>query len=177
MAGKNRAIGILVLSLLLPACGHGRGGGTLTPTVAPQIPRGLVVLAGNHSVTLNWAATPGAATYTVKRSPNFGGPYVPVPQGTVTGPTFTATGLTNHIPFYYVISASNAFGESQDSTEVRGMAALRAVRLSGGSNHSVALLQDGSVWTWGQNTQGQLGNGLKSDINVPVRAVGLPLIA
>src|SRR5262245_2195818 len=129
---RGRAIGFLLLALLLPACG-GRRGGTLTPTVAPQIPRGLVALAGNNSITLNWTATPGATSYTVKRSPVFGGPYVPVPQGTVTGTTFTDAGLVNHTPFYYVVSASNIFGESPDSAEVRGIAALRAVRLSGGS--------------------------------------------
>ena len=176
MSGVRRAIGFLILAVVLPACGVGRGGGTLTPTVAPQIPTGLVARAGNHSVTLSWSVAPAAAQYIVKRSLVSGGPYVPLPQGTVTGTTFLDTGLVNHTPFYYVISASNAFGESSDSAEVRGVAALRAVKLSAGSNHSSALLQDGTVWGWGANGRGNLGNGLTSDSNVPVQAVGLPEI-
>ncbi|RLK58567.1 DUF11 domain-containing protein [Actinokineospora cianjurensis] len=51
-----------------------------------------------------------------------------------------------------------------------GVAAIAA-----GENHSLALLSDGSVVAWGNNNQGQLGNGaVPTDSAVPVRvcAVG-----
>lgn len=43
------------------------------------------------------------------------------------------------------------------------------VALSMGYNHSCALKDDGSVWCWGRNADGQLGNGSNSDSSSPVR--------
>ncbi|WP_224367814.1 RCC1 domain-containing protein [Hyalangium versicolor] len=48
--------------------------------------------------------------------------------------------------------------------------------LSVGNTHSLALRTDGSVWAWGQNTYGQLGNGTQALSTVPVRVTGLPVI-
>ena len=36
------------------------------------------------------------------------------------------------------------------------------------ANHSIALASDGTVYTWGRNNSGQLGNGNNTDSNVPV---------
>jgi uncharacterized repeat protein (TIGR01451 family) len=41
--------------------------------------------------------------------------------------------------------------------------------LEAGSCHSVALRSDGTVWTWGCNGSGQLGDGTWSNRNVPTR--------
>jgi alpha-tubulin suppressor-like RCC1 family protein len=45
----------------------------------------------------------------------------------------------------------------------------RVVKLAGGFEHSLAVLTDGSVWAWGDNTFGQLGTGNQFGSNVPVR--------
>jgi alpha-tubulin suppressor-like RCC1 family protein len=52
----------------------------------------------------------------------------------------------------------------------------QAVEVSAGSMHNCALLTDGSVWCWGRNRLGQLGNNTMQDSNVPVH-VPLPLRA
>ena len=41
--------------------------------------------------------------------------------------------------------------------------------------HSVALRSDGTVWTWGDNFSGQLGNGTSGDLDytVPVQVRNL----
>jgi alpha-tubulin suppressor-like RCC1 family protein len=39
--------------------------------------------------------------------------------------------------------------------------------------HTLALKNDGTVWAWGWNDYGQLGNGTKADSNVPVQVSGL----
>ncbi len=40
-----------------------------------------------------------------------------------------------------------------------------------GGSHSLALKNDGSVWAWGYNANGQLGNGTYADSDVPVEVL------
>ncbi len=47
----------------------------------------------------------------------------------------------------------------------------RVTKVAGGSAHSLALLDDGSVWAWGSGTLGQLGNGTSGVFPSPVRVV------
>ncbi len=89
----------------------------VVPGNVPPAPTGLGATPGNAQVTLNWTAASGATSYNVKRSTTNGGPYANVQTG-VTGTTFTNTGLTNGTPYYYVVTAVNASGESPISTQV-----------------------------------------------------------
>lgn len=43
--------------------------------------------------------------------------------------------------------------------------------------HTCVVKGDGSVWCWGQNRDGQLGDGTKEDRDRPVRAQGVPKAA
>jgi alpha-tubulin suppressor-like RCC1 family protein len=48
--------------------------------------------------------------------------------------------------------------------------------LAAGNAHTLALKNDGTVWTWGNNSNGQLGNGTNgpgTDSNIPVQVPGL----
>jgi alpha-tubulin suppressor-like RCC1 family protein len=40
--------------------------------------------------------------------------------------------------------------------------------------HVCALRADATVWCWGRNDRGQLGDGTKSDSLYPVKVTGLP---
>jgi alpha-tubulin suppressor-like RCC1 family protein len=43
-------------------------------------------------------------------------------------------------------------------------------RIAAGENHSMALTSDGTLWTWGHNLGGQLGDGTDKNIRPsPVR--------
>jgi alpha-tubulin suppressor-like RCC1 family protein len=46
------------------------------------------------------------------------------------------------------------------------------VAIGGGSSHTVALKNDGTVWTWGDNNYGELGDGTTTNRSAPVRVVG-----
>ncbi|OZG50099.1 RCC1 domain-containing protein [Bombiscardovia coagulans] len=46
---------------------------------------------------------------------------------------------------------------------------IHYLQLAGGQRHSVALGSDGHIYTWGNNSFGQLGNGTQVDSKVPVR--------
>ncbi|HEY3280941.1 MAG TPA: hypothetical protein VGN26_01590 [Armatimonadota bacterium] len=57
---------------------------------------------------------------------------------------------------------------------VGGTGLLQNVRaIAAGTHHSLALLTDGTVVAWGNNSNGQLGNGGISESHVPVPVVGV----
>jgi chitin-binding protein len=91
----------------------------VVPGNVPAAPTNLAATAGNAQVALSWTAASGATSYNVKRSTTNGGPYANVQTG-VTGTTFTNAGLTNGTPYYYVVTAVNASGESPVSLQASG---------------------------------------------------------
>ncbi|ROL62509.1 T9SS C-terminal target domain-containing protein [Bacteroidetes/Chlorobi group bacterium ChocPot_Mid] len=50
------------------------------------------------------------------------------------------------------------------------------IAIAAGMYHSLALKNDGTVWAWGYNNHGQLGNGTNTDSNVPVQVTSLTSI-
>lgn len=48
-----------------------------------------------------------------------------------------------------------------------------AVRVAAGANHSLAVNWDGTVWSWGWNASGQLGDGTVPDSSTPAQVSGL----
>lgn len=55
--------------------------------------------------------------------------------------------------------------------QVVGLSEIRSV--AAGPTHAVALRSDGTVWTWGYNGLGQLGDGTRTNSRVPVQVPGL----
>jgi alpha-tubulin suppressor-like RCC1 family protein len=49
----------------------------------------------------------------------------------------------------------------------------RVVQISGGWTHTIALMEDGTVWAWGANYQEQLGDGTTISRSLPVQVIGL----
>jgi hypothetical protein len=70
---------------------------------------------------------------------------------------------------------NNSYTDSSTAVEVVGqdgsgtLSDIKAI--AGGSYHTVALKSDGTVWAWGRNASGQLGNGTTTDISTPVEVV------
>eukprot|EP00927_Polykrikos_kofoidii_P013400 TRINITY_DN15841_c0_g1_i2.p1 TRINITY_DN15841_c0_g1~~TRINITY_DN15841_c0_g1_i2.p1 ORF type:complete len:500 (+),score=76.00 TRINITY_DN15841_c0_g1_i2:248-1747(+) len=79
-----------------------------------------------------------------------------------------------------------AWGANQDgqlgngSTQGRGRPSLVSVKgqplegvraIAAGRCHCLALKADGSLWTWGRNQEGQLGDGTTSNRSVPARVL------
>ncbi|MCL2707022.1 MAG: RCC1 domain-containing protein, partial [Dehalococcoidia bacterium] len=45
----------------------------------------------------------------------------------------------------------------------------------GGNNYSLALKSDGTVWAWGGNSYGQLGDGTTTNRSTPAQLIGFNL--
>ncbi|PVZ52241.1 RCC1 repeat- and reductase domain-containing protein [Arthrobacter sp. H-02-3] len=69
----------------------------------------------------------------------------------------------------------NGTANNSSSTPVRvtGLTGATAITASVWDVSAYALLQDGTVWAWGGNATGQLGNGTTTDSSTPVQVTGL----
>ncbi|MHA2403972.1 MAG: fibronectin type III domain-containing protein, partial [Candidatus Kariarchaeaceae archaeon] len=96
---------------------------TIIPGQAPAPPENVDAVHGNQQVTLTWDAPSdngGIAIfqYRIYRAPNIGGPYIEIDMVPDTTTSYTDTGLTNGISYFYKITAENTKGESLDSSIV-----------------------------------------------------------
>jgi hypothetical protein len=62
-------------------------------------------------------------------------------------------------------------GESLEPQLINGLDGIIAVQA--GDSHSVALKKDGTVWTWGYNGSGQLGDGTTLRSSLPHKVAGV----
>ena len=158
-----------LLAALLSACGKST---TLTSSATPSVFYAhSVALQGN--TTFAW----GANTYGQLGNGDTKGTaqYVPIPVigNAATGMTGVSAGGTHTLAFInngsVLAWGNNAFGQlgnnssTATSTPVQvftgtdgtPLSAITAV--SAGFNHSLARRNDGTVWSWGSNSEGQLG--------------------
>ncbi len=107
---------LFALSTVFIGCGGG-GGDSAPAATAPGAPSSLIANAGDNSVTLSWSPAAGATSYNTYRGT---APGVTKTTGTkvsgVQSPN-VVSGLTNGTPYYFVVTAVNAAGESGISAE------------------------------------------------------------
>lgn len=69
------------------------------------------------------------------------------------------------------IGSSAWHSDTIELSKVTGLSGVVAV--AAGGSHSAALKQDGTVWTWGYNGSGELGNNTTNDSSTPLQVAGL----
>jgi fibronectin type 3 domain-containing protein len=80
----------------------------------PAVPTGLTAATGNGRVTLTWRASAGATGYRVKRATTSAGPYARIGVSAIT--TFIDTSVKGGSTDFYIVSAVNSVGASDDSS-------------------------------------------------------------
>lgn len=129
------------------------------PIEAPAAPTDVAAEAGDTENVVTWTNAAGASLHTVYFGTETG---VTQETGTaligVSSP-YTHTGLSNGTTYYYVVTATNAGGESVDSSEVNATPAAAGSRLTitaenktqGASTaNGTAYTTGGFSWTAGQ---------------------------
>ncbi len=151
---KRRQAAVLAVVLTtFVAVGTSCGGGNSSNSNnnsnsgVPATPTGLMATAANGQVVLTWNAVSGAVSYNVKRSTVSGGPYTTI--ASPSGTTYTDTSVTNGTPYYYVVSAVSASGESNSSAQVTvtpasggtptGSYTITITGTSGGTTHTASV--------------------------------------
>lgn len=83
----------------------------------------------------------------------------------VTGPTNIPRDSNSVLPVLTGVTFD------QTPTQVAGLTGITAI--AAGTYHSLALKNNGTVWGWGYNGHGQLGNNTTTDSTIPVQVQGL----
>jgi len=81
-------------------------------------------------------------------------------------------GLSEGITYYYRIVAQNSIGTAYGN-EKSFISITTTPTVSTTNSHTMALKSDGTVWAWGYNGSGQLGDGSTTDRYTPVEVSGL----
>jgi alpha-tubulin suppressor-like RCC1 family protein len=132
-------------------------------------PQNVKALNGDTQNTISWEAVPGATGYNVYWSNTAG---VTKATGTLISVgnviSYTHTGLTNGTRYYYVVTALGSYSESAESAEVNAVPS-KYRQIEAGYNHTVVIKTDGTLWVWGLNSNGQLGDGTITSKSTPTQ--------
>ena len=67
---------------------------------------------------------------------------------------------------------NNSTTQSNVPVQVTGLTGVTTIG-AGGYNHTCALKADGTVWCWGNNASGELGDGTTTERHSPTQVTGL----
>jgi len=124
-----------------------------------SVPTGLSAGSGNNGfVPLTWNATAGATAYNVKRSARATGYFATI--ATVSGITsYTNTGLTNGLTYYYKVAAIGSGGPSSDSPAVSATPAGPPLIPGATPVSLVSFYNRAGIYTDGHTFSGGLDGG------------------
>src|SRR3989454_197630 len=179
----------------------GNGDGTFTSSSVPVAVSGLtaatrVATGGEHACALLGDSTVrcwGAGDSGQRGDGTFNNSStVPVAVGGLTGAVTVVTGgyhtcalLGEGTMWCWGRNADGQLGDGTagtqcaqttglcSSTPVRAGGITNPAAITAGGYHTCALLGDGTVWCWGRNGQGQLGDGTTTSSTTPVRVGGI----
>ncbi len=110
--------------------------------IVPSIPTNVTATAGNEEVTISWDSVTGATSYNIYWSTEQGVTADTGTKITTFSSPYTHTGLTNGTTYYYVVTAENSYGESDESSEVSASPNSRPIA-------TITSPSDGSTFTEG----------------------------
>lgn len=190
--GAARAVAfaalIVALVFVLASCGGATNG------TAPPAPTITALAAGNaHSLALDSAGKVWAWGSDGDGQVGNGSTVSAVPAPTRVEGLANVTSIAAGDNDSFALDAAgtvwawgyNGYGQLGDGSvterdnpvQVKGPGGVgtlaNVTAIAAGSQHALALLSDGSVWAWGNNAYGQLGDGTTTDRHAPVEVTGV----
>ncbi|MBF0555058.1 MAG: fibronectin type III domain-containing protein [Nitrospirae bacterium] len=167
------------------------GGSSITGYTVTSSPGGVTASATASPITVSGLTNGMAYTFTVKAINSVGsGAASSASNGVTPSATVSSVGVAVSAGIYHTAALSsdgtvwawgqNGYGQLGNGTQtissvspgqVSGLTGVTAI--AGGYTHTIALKGDGTVWTWGDNGYGQLGNGTTTGSYTPVQVSGL----
>jgi subtilase family serine protease len=120
------------------AGGSSAASGQASATVLPAPPSGLAAVGGNAMVTLTWAASAGAVSYSVYEGTSAGAEGAAPVQANITGTSATVSGLSNGQPYFFKVAAVNKGGASTMSNEASATPSSGGSTSKGGGGGAVS---------------------------------------
>ncbi len=128
-----------------------------TTPVGPPAAPAPTATAGNATVTLNWAAIAGAASYEVSRATSATGSYASLASG-LTALTYVDSGLTNGSTYFYKVGARNTAGVTLSDPVSATPSGGGGGGGGGGSSNCTLTLDSTNDWGSGQVLRVLLSN-------------------
>lgn len=151
------------------------------PPVGPTAPSRLIATAiSENRIDLAWLDNSNNEIgFRIQRKEGAAGLYTTVATLGAGAVTYSDTaGLVPNTAYAYRILAMGSVVDSDYSNEATATTlnpptTLRLDALGGGYRHALAVKAGGTVWAWGQNAFGQLGNGTTVASWLPLQIPGL----
>ncbi len=146
----------------------------LTPVIPPS---GLTATKVSATqINLTWTMDSAAAEtgFVVERKTGTSGTYVPIALVGANVTSYASMGLLQGTSYFYRVRAYYyGFGDSANSNIANDITSIPPTptisQVVAGYNHSLVLKSNGTLWAWGNNGYGQLGDGTTGDKSLPVQ--------
>jgi alpha-tubulin suppressor-like RCC1 family protein len=123
-------------------------------------------------IVLSWTDRANDETgFIIERKLNAGDTYQEIATVGSNAASWLDTPISPGIYYYYRVRAWNVFGNSPYSNEIAIATSGNWVWISAGSSYIISIKTNNTLWAWGYNNYGQLGDGTTDNRTTP-RLIG-----
>ena len=153
---------IILFTLIIANCGGGDEDGLIPPGGPLVAPTGVSTTAGDELIIISWDSVTDATSYNIYWSTSSGVSKTNYEDkiADITTTSYTHTDLANDTIYYYIVTAENSYGESDDTGEVNATPTSHDVIIYFSEDFESGIgswYADNGIWEVGTPTSGPDG--------------------